>query len=56
MGTINMVKTIKMIYPNCVVFVKIGNFYHVVGLKLDDIAKYTTGWLNATTKEINKRA
>lgn len=29
MSTINMVKTIKKIYPSCVVLVKVGNFYHV---------------------------
>lgn len=29
MGTINMIKTIKRIYLNTVVIVKIGNFYHV---------------------------
>ena len=31
MAIINMVKTIKKIYPSCVVLVKIGNFYHVYG-------------------------
>ena len=31
MSTINMVKTIKKVYPSCVVTVKIGNFYHVYG-------------------------
>ena len=31
MGTINIVKTMKMIHPSCVIIVKIGNFYHVYG-------------------------
>lgn len=31
MSTVNMVKTIKKIYPLCIVLVKIGNFYHVFG-------------------------
>lgn len=31
MSTINMVKTIKKVYPSCVVPIKIGNFYHVYG-------------------------
>lgn len=29
MATINMVKTIKKVYPNSIVMVKIGNFYYV---------------------------
>lgn len=31
MGTINIVKTMKMVHPSCVIIVKIGNFYHVYG-------------------------
>lgn len=31
MSTVNMVKTIKKIYPSCVILVKIGNFYNVYG-------------------------
>ena len=31
MGTVNMVKTIKKVYPSCAVLVKVGNFYHVYG-------------------------
>lgn len=30
-STVNMVKTIKKIYPSCVILVKVGNFYHVYG-------------------------
>ena len=29
MGTINVVKSIKMVYPTCMVLVKIGTFYDV---------------------------
>jgi len=29
MATVNMVKTIKKIYPFCILLVKIGNFYNV---------------------------
>ena len=29
MGTVNIIKTVKNIYPDCVVIVKVGNFYHV---------------------------
>ena len=31
MGIINMVKTIKQIHKNDIVFVKIGKFYHIYG-------------------------
>lgn len=31
MGTINVVSTIKLIHPSCVVMVKIGSFYSVYG-------------------------
>ncbi len=31
MGIINMVKTIKQVHPNDVVFIKVGNFFHVYG-------------------------
>lgn len=31
MGTINIVKTIKEIHPECMVIVKIGTFYNVYG-------------------------
>ena len=31
MGTINIVKNIKEIHPECVVIVKIGTFYNVYG-------------------------
>ena len=29
MGTINIVKTIKLVHPSCMVIVKIGTFYNV---------------------------
>lgn len=29
MGSINIVKNIKRIHPNCIIMVKMGNFYHV---------------------------
>lgn len=31
MGTINIVKTIKLIHPYCMVIVKIDSFYNVYG-------------------------
>ena len=31
MSTVDMVKTIKKIYPGCAILVKVGNFYHVYG-------------------------
>ena len=43
MATITMIKTIKQIHPKDVVFVKIGDFYHVYG-KDSYIISYLMGY------------
>ncbi len=43
MGTINVVKNIKLVHPSCVVIVKIGTFYNVYG-KDSFITSYLLGY------------